>query len=176
MTEISTSAQPQRPATEASWQFQHLAPKARWGMWLASSLAFGFLLLAVIPLTLGLARFHDGVFGYPLLWSAVFLIVLSIALGFFYSRLQWRHTQYALTAQGLRIRRGVWWRTDTIVARSRVQHTDLHRGPIDRALGLAGLRVYTAGSELMRVTLSGLSAEQAEKIRDALIWVEGDDA
>lgn len=100
-------------------------------------------------------------------------LLAGAVLALFYATALAPH-RYALTPQGLRIQRGVFWRSDSVVPRSRVQHTDLHRGPLDRALGLAGLRVYTAGTEMGRLTLNGLSIERAEALRDALIRVDED--
>lgn len=162
--------------SQAGWRFEHLDPRARWGMRLRALIVAVLLLLA---LWAGMAVLF-GV-ALDLAWPASvarsgLLATLLVApiLAFLYASARWRRTRYALTPQGLRIQRGVWWRSDTVVPRSRVQHTDLHRGPLDRALGLAGLRVYTAGSELGRVALNGLSFERAEALRDALIRVDDD--
>ena len=163
-------------ARDASWRFEHLDPRARWGMRL-NALLLALLLFGVIwvlvAVVLGVALDLD--------WPAAtaFAIVLASflaapPLAWFHGSARWRRTRYALTPQGLRIQRGVWWRSDTVVPRSRVQHTDLQRGPLDRALGLAGLRVYTAGSELGRVALDGLPLARAEALRDALIRVDDD--
>ncbi len=59
--------------------------------------------------------------------------------------------------------------------RSRVQHTDINRGPIDRWLGLAELKVHTAGTRLASISLGGLSEQQARDLRNALLG-EDDDA
>ena len=100
--------------------------------------------------------------------------VAGPAAGWLYAGARWRRTRFALGPLGLRIQRGVWWRSDTTVPRSRVQHIDLHRGPLDRRLGLAGLRVYTAGSELGKLSLNGLPHARAVALRDALIRVDDD--
>lgn len=161
---------------EAGWRFEHLHPRARWGMrmqaliiallffgaaWTAVAVLFGVALDMMWPASIA----RGGVL-------ATLLVAPLLAL--FHASARWQRTRYALTPQGLRIQRGVWWRNDTVVPRSRVQHTDLHRGPLDRTLGLAGLRVYTAGSEFGRVALNGLSIERAEALRDALIRVDDD--
>lgn len=161
---------------EAGWRFEHLDPRARWGMRLRALLGFLLLLLALwigIVVLFGVALDMDWP-GSVAPAGALATLLAAPVLAFFYGSARWRRTRYALTPQGLRIQRGVWWRSDTVVPRSRVQHTDLHRSPLDRALGLAGLHVYTAGSELGRVALNGLSVERAEALRDALIRVDDD--
>ncbi len=83
-------------------------------------------------------------------------------------------TRFRLDDHGLLIERGVFWRSVTRVPRSRVQHTDINRGPLDRYLGLAGLKVYTAGTSMASVGLEGLPAERALELRDELINAEDD--
>ncbi len=78
--------------------------------------------------------------------------------------------------KGIRIRSGVVFRSVVSVPRSRVQHTDVSRGPIERSHGLATLIVHTAGTEHASVTLSGLAESDANAIRDYLIDVGDDDA
>jgi membrane protein YdbS with pleckstrin-like domain len=88
----------------------------------------------------------------------------------------YRHTSYQVTEQGIRIRRGVFWRSVATVPRSRVQHTDVSQGPIERAYELATLVMYTAGTQHSSVLLPGLAHETALAIRDHLIAGGEDDA
>ena len=81
----------------------------------------------------------------------------------------YRHTDYRISDQGLRIRRGVLWRSVGNVPRSRVQHTDVSQGPVERYFGLATLVVYTAGTHHASTSLRGLPHERALLIRDHLI-------
>ncbi len=78
------------------------------------------------------------------------------------------HTRYRADADGLLIRRGVYWRSVTHVPRSRVQHTDVSQGPMERRYGLGTLVVYTAGTDHARVSLPGLAHEVALQLRDDL--------
>ena len=109
-------------------------------------------------------------------WVALLLaaswFVLNTAftsLGFFWPQLQFRHTSYRVDALGIRIRRGVVWRSEISVPRSRVQHTDVSRGPVERGFGLATLIIHTAGTEHATVSLSGLAVDVANGIRNYLI-------
>jgi membrane protein YdbS with pleckstrin-like domain len=97
-------------------------------------------------------------------------VVLWSALGYYRGYVEWAHTSWRLD-NALRIRRGRWWRTETILPRVRVQHLDLSRGPIERRFGLATLTAYTAGSTLSSVALSGLDDATAVELRDALLPV-----
>ena len=81
----------------------------------------------------------------------------------------YRFASYRVDGDGLEIARGVHWRTITNVPRSRVQHTDVSQGPIERRFGLGTLIVYTAGTEHSRVTLPGLDFTMARRLRTQLL-------
>jgi len=109
--------------------------------------------------------------GWMLLSAALLAFVLS------WPPVRYRHTTYEVSDQGIRIRRGVIWRSVSSVPRSRVQHTDVAQGPIERTYGLATLIIYTAGTQHASIALEGLSHETALLIRDHLIaGGETDDA
>lgn len=80
-----------------------------------------------------------------------------------------------LDADGLQVRRGLCWRSETRVPRSRVQHIDIERGPLLRRRGLATLVVHTAGTRLNAVRVVGLGDYHARRLRDALVDREGVD-
>jgi membrane protein YdbS with pleckstrin-like domain len=84
---------------------------------------------------------------------------------------------WAVDDQGLDVRRGVWWRREVAVPRSRIQHTDVTQGPIERRLGLATLVVHTAGTRHAAVAVPGLAVDDARAVRDFLAAaVDRDDA
>jgi membrane protein YdbS with pleckstrin-like domain len=82
----------------------------------------------------------------------------------------------ALLPDGLLVGRGVWWRSETFVPRARIQHTEVRHGPIARRLGIATLRVFTAGSRVGVLEVEGLPHPQALVLRDALLDRHGHDA
>lgn len=98
------------------------------------------------------------------------------ALSHFWPAAAWRHASWSLDARGLEIRRGVLWREVVHVPRTRVQHTDVSQGPIERRFGLATLIVHTAGTHHASVGLSGLPHETAMQIRDHLVAAGRGDA
>jgi membrane protein YdbS with pleckstrin-like domain len=89
--------------------------------------------------------------------------------------IDFRHASYRIDDRSLEIRRGVFWRTVITVPRSRVQHTDVSQGPLERRFGLGTLVVYTAGTDHARVSLGGLEHARALRIREHLL-PRGDDA
>ena len=88
----------------------------------------------------------------------------------------YRHATYRVDDTGLEIHRGVYWRTLTSVPRSRIQHTDVSQGPLERRHGLGTLVVYTAGTQHSEVKLPGLEFSVAQRIRTHLLPSDQGDA
>ena len=113
-------------------------------------------------------------FGLCLLgWAA--LTAFLIWHTFRWPQIQYRHASYRLDGQGIEIARGVIWRSIVHVPVSRVQHTDVSQGPLQRRYGLGTLTIYTAGTEYARVNLHGLAHARALAIRDLLLPRRSDD-
>lgn len=111
----------------------------------------------------------------------VFLLWLLVALALAWLAHRWpviehRHAFYRVDEQGIEIRQGVVWRKVMNVPRSRVQHTDVSQGPLERRFGLGTLVIYTAGTDHARIDLKGLDHGTALSIRDHLLPREGEDA
>lgn len=108
------------------------------------------------------------------LWALLGLGWIAVAAGLAWFSYRWpevehRHTSYRVDERGIEIRKGVIWRKVVNVPRSRVQHTDVSQGPIERGFGLGTLVIYTAGTEHARVDLAGLEHGTALRIRDFLL-------
>ncbi len=106
----------------------------------------------------------------------VLLYAALFAWGLYWPGVRYRYAWYRVAKRGLWIRRGVVWRSEISVPRSRVQHTDVSQGPIDRRFGLATLVLHTAGTQHAAVSLGGLSHTAALAIRDYLIEDDAADA
>jgi hypothetical protein len=96
-------------------------------------------------------------------------------LSWFLPERHYRHTRYRLDGLGLLILRGRIFHKQVGVLRSRIQHTDISQGPLERAFGLATLTVHTAGREEAQVGLSGIAFEEAQRIRRELTGLRTDD-
>lgn len=81
----------------------------------------------------------------------------------------YRHASYTVDEHGIEIRRGVVWRSVTNVPRTRVQHTDVSQGPLERSHGLGTLVIHTAGTEHAIVGLHGLEHGVALALRNHLL-------
>ena len=117
-------------------------------------LVVAFVLETVSPLPTGL------VVGVVLLLK-VWLVGIAPSRRF--SR--WRYT---LSSDLLRIVHGYLFRQDTVVPLGRVQHIDVHQGPLMRRWDLATLTVHTAGNHGASVSLPGLKHADALAMRETI--------
>lgn len=161
---------PVSDAAESAASFEAAAPAAIWGMRISA------LLTALAPasaLSIAIVVLLDS----PAWWTRALLVglilVLALRWGWRYAAARYARFRFCLDQRGLEIHRGVIWHSEVRVLRSRVQHTDLNHGPLERRLGLASLLIHTAGTDNATIRLSGLAEARAREIRDALL--EGHD-
>lgn len=102
----------------------------------------------------------------PWVYSAAtaFLII-----GYFWSHLDAKYRGYAIREQDILYRYGVIWRTVIVVPFNRLQHAELHRGPLERLFKLSSLRLFTAGGLKADMTIPALSEKEAVRIREYII-------
>jgi uncharacterized protein len=109
----------------------------------------------------------------PVGTASAVVAVLAIADAAVVPPWRYRSWGFALRDADLYLRYGILFRTTTIVPHARIQHVDTHHGPMDRALGLADLVVYTAGTRGAIVTVPALGMAAAEALRDRLADLSG---
>lgn len=86
-------------------------------------------------------------------WSWVeyleYLAIAGFVIQVFYSlalvMLDYRYRWYVITDRSLRIREGLWKVQERTMTFSNVQNVTIRQGPVQRLLGIADLRVQTAG-------------------------------
>ncbi len=137
------------------------------GMTVGASSALAAVLVAAVATPLG------GLAAAGLAAAVLVLSAAGAAASYLWPAVRYRHIRYRLDAHGFTIRRGVVWRTVTSVPTSRVQHTDVSRGPVERYFDLATLVIHTAGTRDASVALSGLGHREALALRDRLIEAGG---
>jgi membrane protein YdbS with pleckstrin-like domain len=125
--------------------------------------ALSVALLVMSLMVLGPRRWYWCV----LIWAAA-----TPALAYYsyrWAEIEYRHLFYRVDDDGIEIQAGVLWRGISNVPRSRVQHTDVAQGPLERKYGLGRLIIYTAGTQHSRVELPGLEHQVALGLRDHLL-------
>jgi len=130
------------------------------------------LLAAALPLigiTLGRVLGEMPIVIYlPLLAGLLLLLATFLTFAFKWTAARHRHLRYRVDWSGVGIRRGVFWRKEIWIPISRVQHTDVSRGPLQRSFGLATLTIYTAGTQGASISLAGLEHGIATRLCDHL--------
>jgi hypothetical protein len=126
----------------------------------AAAMATAFVIGALV-LEGVVDRVPTGGFLIPVLFAAAWAI-LRVPLR--------RHAArgYELGEDRLRVVRGLWFRSDTVVPFGRVQHIDITQGGLERAFGLATLTIHTAGSHNASVSLPGLAEAGAAAMRERI--------
>lgn len=104
--------------------------------------------------------------GQPSLAIGTLVLVAGVLL--VHAHLRFRLWRFEVQSDALFLHRGVLTRVRTVVPYVRVQHVDTQRNPLERAVGLSRIVVYTAGSRGADVTIPGLLPGRAEALQERL--------
>lgn len=140
-------------------------------------------LIALHPNYLMILRIVTGAFTLPVVIGALalevsrmlpagfFIVPAVLAIAFLIRRVPLRRYEargFALDNDRLRVVRGLLFHSDTVVPFGRVQHIDVHQGPLERYYGLATLILHTAGSHNASVRVPGLLNKDALAMRETI--------
>lgn len=98
----------------------------------------------------------------PLLLLLIIFSVVTTILGF-------KRKKFALREKDIIYQSGLFWRTYTVLPFSRIQHVEVHQGPIERVFDLGKLKVYTAGGSSSDLSISGLAIDNAHSIKHFIL-------
>jgi membrane protein YdbS with pleckstrin-like domain len=158
------------PPPIADGEDHHVDPRSiRLVRLIALPLTLGIPVLPLAFLTLGWALGGIPLVVYlPLIATVLLLAGLAVTIAYRFPAARYRHLRYLVALDGLRIQRGVLWRKTIWIPITRVQHTDVSQGPLQRNYGLATLTVHTAGTEGASIPLSGLEHGVATRLSEHL--------
>lgn len=131
----------------------------------AQIVLFGIPIL-VAALVVEAAIAEQGVLPSGVVAGVVMLIILIFVIRLPSRRFNARG--YHMSDDRLRVVRGIWWRSDTVVPFGRVQHIDVDQGPLERFFGISTLTLHTAGNHNASVHLPGLEKELAGTMREEI--------
>ncbi|WP_340102286.1 PH domain-containing protein [Salinibaculum salinum] len=100
----------------------------------------------------------------PLLAIAAASPVAGILLSF----VRYHRYRYAVSDDGVYVRRGLITISETVVPPESIQQVDVDEPLLSRPLGLVSVRIYTAGAFGGRVAIPGLDRETATDLADRL--------
>ncbi len=136
--------------------------------------------LAVVWFVLGIIAFIILVFNIPG-WPSWVRMIIFIFFVFFmittFLMTIWgfRRKQYAVRSKDIIYKQGLLWRSYSVLPFNRIQHAEVHQGPIERAFQLSKLKVFTAGGSGSDLTISGLPFERAQSIKHFILRQAGRD-
>lgn len=102
-----------------------------------------------------------------LVWLVTVLLVVVGVLGWVGIGRNARRWGYVERGEDLCITSGALFRRMVVVPYGRMQYVDVQAGPLDRAVGIARVRLHTA-SPATAAYLPGLPAQEAARLRDRL--------
>lgn len=123
----------------------------------------------------------------------VFVVLLLVLIGFMYFLINWflaipifsvsvllfvfwcwnavkkqPKYGYALREKDILYRRGFLVNKITVVPFCRIQHVSVTRGVLDKFLGIANLKLFTAGGTGSDIHIPGLTPELAKQLKEAV--------
>lgn len=141
-------------------QWHRLSPRYR--TLRRAGVLIGWPLLVAVPAVLGWLLLNQ--------WVGIAVIVVGVA----WTAWRWwrmaalvRSWGYAELADDLYVTHGLWFRRLTAVPYGRMQVVEVEAGPIERALGLATVKLVTASAST-DATIPGLPPVEAARLRDRL--------
>ncbi len=142
-------------------------------MWRAGGALLALVVLAVV-LVAELVLGATGALPWPRGVGTAAVAVVALLGVWQLPRRAYGAWRYELAEASLELRRGLLVRTETAIPYFRVQHIDITRSPVERALGLSELVVRTAAATT-DATLPGIGAADAEALRDLILERAGRD-
>lgn len=86
------------------------------------------------------------------------ITIASVEIGF-------KNKAWALREKDIQFKKGWLFQTTYIIPFNKVQHCELVSGPIGRKFGLASIRINTASSNNIDISIKGLKQETAEQLK-----------
>jgi len=123
-----------------------------------------------LALVLAAALVVSLVFEQLWVWIPAGVILLVTAFTLIILPRQARAIGYMLRDDDIVFRKGILWQRIIAVPYGRMQLVDITHGPLDRAFGVAQLKMVTAAATT-GVQIPGLTQQAAQSLRDTLIEV-----
>lgn len=103
------------------------------------------------------------------LWYVMALMLFISIFSIFYQYYAYKRFSFRLSPQMLTIKQGVWWKQEIYLSREKVQYVDVIQTPMGSRFGLANVLVFTAGSMMPMIRISGLNWADAQAVRAQLV-------
>ena len=122
-----------------------------------------WLFISVVPLMALL--FNDAEYPRWINVALLGVLILIITSSYVLTIKGFKRKLYALREKDIIYKKGLIWRSTTIIPFNRIQHAEVHQGPLERLFNLSKLKIYTAGGSASDLTISGLVPDRANRIK-----------
>ncbi len=105
-------------------------------------------------------------------WMRILAVIgaLVLAVGVIWLTIvAFQRKKYALRQRDIIYQSGLIWRSLTAVPFNRIQHAQGQQGHIERLFHLSKLNIYTAGGSSSDLSISGLWADEAHRIKEFIL-------
>ena len=129
-----------------------------------------FIFFLIMGFGLIMSYFLTDVTEVPgLFWGLVGLWIIWAITSFVLTNLGYKVRGYILRDKDLVHRKGVIFKTLTTIPFNRVQHCEVSQGIIQRMFDLHTLQIFTAGGSNSDLSIPGLKADTAQRIKEFII-------
>ncbi|PHS20500.1 MAG: hypothetical protein COA86_00700 [Kangiella sp.] len=123
-----------------------------------------FVAVSALRMFKGNDAFSADILNYVIL-GLLLISFLSSIYGYYFSK----SCGYLKREFDIYHKQGIWWKKQTALSFSRIQHIDLSSGPLERKYGMATLKFFTAGGASSDLRIHGLPLEIAEDLRQQIL-------
>jgi len=127
-----------------------------------SFVGWGLITIAFFLVDLLVEKIPIHVVAVPILFG---VSVLSGVFGYYSAKVCGYHNRNF----ELLYKQGIWWRKQTALSYSRVQHIDISNGPLERKYGMATIKFFTAGGSASDLRIPGLANDIAAALRNEIL-------
>ena len=97
------------------------------------------------------------------------LVLVLILTSFIWTIRAFKKKEFALRERDIVYKSGLVWRRVTVLPFNRIQHAEVEQGPIQRIFDLSELKVYTAGGSSSDLSISGISHDVAQRMKEFIL-------
>lgn len=133
-------------------------------LFISWGIAYGVVLIALVCLFVFVQQFQ--------LWwaigAAALVFVLLVTLTIAAIHIGFKNRAWALRDKDIIFKKGWLFQSTHIIPFIKIQHCVVRSGPIERKFGLASVRLMTAASGDVDISIHGLQLETAEQLKE---WI-----
>lgn len=130
-------------------------------LYMSWSVFLGVLITALVPLFIWIESLQKS----WIIFSAIGTILLGISTLIAFIEIGFKNLAWALREKDIIFKKGWLFQSTHIIPFIKVQHCELMSGPIGRRFGLASIKLNTAASNHLDISIKGLKKETAEQIK-----------